>query len=89
MELPPALGAIVLDLGDVSVQERQDAYAAADLFVHPSVHESFSIVLMEAHGCKAHPRWFTPIARSHARRPRPAAAGCRSTILVSSPPRST
>ncbi len=48
IELPPALGAIVLDLGDVSVQERQDAYAAADLFVHPSVHESFSIVLMEA-----------------------------------------
>ena len=48
MELPPALGRIVLDLGDVSVQERQDAYAAADLFVHPSVHESFSIVLMEA-----------------------------------------
>ncbi|MEP7191136.1 MAG: glycosyltransferase family 4 protein, partial [Roseiflexaceae bacterium] len=48
IELPPALGAIVLDLGDVGVQERQDAYAAADLFVHPSVHESFSIVLMEA-----------------------------------------
>src|SRR6266545_2015486 len=48
IELPPALGAIVLDLCDVSVQERQDAYAAADLFVHPSVHESFSIVLMEA-----------------------------------------
>jgi glycosyltransferase involved in cell wall biosynthesis len=48
MELPPALGRIVLDLGDVSGQERQDAYAAADLFIHPSVHESFSIVLMEA-----------------------------------------
>jgi glycosyltransferase involved in cell wall biosynthesis len=48
MQLPPALSEIVLDLGDVSVQERQDAYAAADLFVHPSVHESFSIVLMEA-----------------------------------------
>jgi glycosyltransferase involved in cell wall biosynthesis len=48
MELPPSLGAIVLDLGDLNVQERQDAYAAADLFVHPSVHESFSIVLMEA-----------------------------------------
>jgi glycosyltransferase involved in cell wall biosynthesis len=48
LELPPSLGEIVLDLGDVSVQERQDAYAAADLFVHPSIHESFSIVLMEA-----------------------------------------
>jgi glycosyltransferase involved in cell wall biosynthesis len=48
LELPPALGEIVLDLGDVSEQERHGAYAAADLFVHPSVHESFSIVLMEA-----------------------------------------
>ena len=48
IDLPPALGRIMLDLGDLSVQERQDAYAAADLFVHPSVHESFSIVLMEA-----------------------------------------
>jgi glycosyltransferase involved in cell wall biosynthesis len=48
MDLPPSLSEIVLDLGDVSVQERQDAYAAADVFVHPSVHESFSIVLMEA-----------------------------------------
>jgi glycosyltransferase involved in cell wall biosynthesis len=48
LELPPSLGAIVQDLGDVGVQERQDAYAAADVFVHPSVHESFSIVLMEA-----------------------------------------
>jgi glycosyltransferase involved in cell wall biosynthesis len=48
MRLPAALSQIVLDLGDVSVQERQDAYAAADVFVHPSVHESFSIVLMQA-----------------------------------------
>jgi glycosyltransferase involved in cell wall biosynthesis len=48
LDLAPALGEIVLDLGDVPVQERHDAYAAADLFVHPSVHESFSIVLMEA-----------------------------------------
>src|SRR5262249_11870366 len=48
MELPPTLREIVLDLGDVGAQERQDAYAAADVFVHPSVHESFSIVLMEA-----------------------------------------
>ncbi len=48
LDLAPALGEIVLDLGDVPPQERHDAYAAADLFVHPSVHESFSIVLMEA-----------------------------------------
>ncbi|MFN8476625.1 MAG: glycosyltransferase family 4 protein [Kouleothrix sp.] len=48
LDLPPALRELVLDLGDVSVQERHDAYAAADVFVQPSLHESFSIVLMEA-----------------------------------------
>jgi glycosyltransferase involved in cell wall biosynthesis len=48
MDLPPALREIVIDLGDVSAQERHDAYAAADIFAHPSVHESFSIVLMES-----------------------------------------
>lgn len=48
MALPPALHELVTDLGDVSAQERHDAYAAADLFVQPSLHESFSIVLMEA-----------------------------------------
>jgi glycosyltransferase involved in cell wall biosynthesis len=48
LDLPPSLGELVLDLGDVPAQERHDAYAAADLFVQPSVHESFSIVLMEA-----------------------------------------
>jgi glycosyltransferase involved in cell wall biosynthesis len=48
IDLPPALREIVADLGDASPQERHDAYAAADVFVHPSVHESFSIVLMES-----------------------------------------
>ena len=48
MVLPPALRELVIDLGDVGAQERHDAYAAADLFVQPSLHESFSIVLMEA-----------------------------------------
>ncbi|MFN8504691.1 glycosyltransferase family 4 protein [Kouleothrix sp.] len=48
LELPPALRELVIDLGDVSAQERHDAYAAADVFVQPSLHESFSIVLMEA-----------------------------------------
>ncbi|KPV47739.1 glycosyl transferase family 1, partial [Kouleothrix aurantiaca] len=48
MDVPPALRDLVLDLGDVSTEERHDAYAAADVFVHPSLHESFSIVLMEA-----------------------------------------
>ncbi|HEU4321518.1 MAG TPA: glycosyltransferase family 4 protein [Roseiflexaceae bacterium] len=48
LDMPPALGALVRDLGYLSVQEKHDAYAAADLFVHAGTHESFSIVLMEA-----------------------------------------
>jgi glycosyltransferase involved in cell wall biosynthesis len=47
-ELPSAMGEIVLDLGYLSAQEKHDAYAAADVYVHPSLIESFSIVLMEA-----------------------------------------
>jgi glycosyltransferase involved in cell wall biosynthesis len=47
-ELPTALREIVLDLGYLSAQEKHDAYAAADVYVHPSLIESFSIVLMEA-----------------------------------------
>ncbi len=38
----------LLDLGFVPEQVKHDAYAAADLFVQPSIQESFSIVLMEA-----------------------------------------
>ena len=48
MQLPPAMSDLVLDLGDVPEQERHDAFAAADVFVQPSLHESFSIVLMQA-----------------------------------------
>ncbi|PDW01885.1 glycosyltransferase family 4 protein [Candidatus Viridilinea mediisalina] len=43
-----ALEPWVLDLGFLDAQTKQDAYAAADIFVQPSLHESFSIVLMEA-----------------------------------------
>mgnify|MGYP001026068858 CR=1 FL=1 len=46
--IPPAMREIVLDLGYLSAQEKHDAYAAADIYVHPSLIESFSIVLMEA-----------------------------------------
>jgi glycosyltransferase involved in cell wall biosynthesis len=44
----PGLADLVLDLGFQSDQAKHDAYAAADVFVQPSLHESFSIVLMEA-----------------------------------------
>jgi glycosyltransferase involved in cell wall biosynthesis len=36
------------DLGFVSAQTKYDAYAAATLLCQPSLHESFSIVIMEA-----------------------------------------
>jgi glycosyltransferase involved in cell wall biosynthesis len=48
VEIPAPLRPIVLDLGDVDIQERHDAYAAADVFIQPSTYESFSIVLMES-----------------------------------------
>lgn len=37
-----------LETGFLSEQEKFDAYAAADLLCQPSLHESFSIVIMEA-----------------------------------------
>lgn len=44
--IPPR--ANIVDLGFVSEQEKQDAFAGADVFCMPSVHESFSIVVMES-----------------------------------------
>lgn len=38
----------ILDLGFVPVQDKYDAYAAADVFCMPSVNESFSLVIMES-----------------------------------------
>ncbi len=38
----------VLDLGFIPLQDKYDAYAAADVLCQPSVHESFSLVIMEA-----------------------------------------
>lgn len=46
--IPQSLNDLVLNLGFVDPQTKHDAYAAADLFVQPSILESFSIVLMEA-----------------------------------------
>lgn len=48
LNLPAGAGALIHDLGYLDEQAKHDAYAAADLFVHPSIYESFSIVLMEA-----------------------------------------
>lgn len=46
--IPPDCRNAVHDLGFVPEQDKHDAYAAATVFCQPSVHESFSIVLMEA-----------------------------------------
>jgi glycosyltransferase involved in cell wall biosynthesis len=48
LNLPAGAGALIYDLGYLDESAKHDAYAAADLFVHPSIYESFSIVLMEA-----------------------------------------
>ncbi len=38
----------VIDLGYVSLQDKYDAYAAATVLCQPSIHESFSLVIMES-----------------------------------------
>lgn len=48
IEAPPELTPHILDVGFVSEQEKHEAMAGALAFVHPSVNESFGIVLMEA-----------------------------------------
>ena len=40
-----------VDLGFLDPQAKLDAYAAADILCQPSLHESFSVVLMEAWVC--------------------------------------
>ena len=46
--VPPTAQSSVIDLGYVSEQARWDAFAAATVFCQPSVHESFSRVIMES-----------------------------------------
>lgn len=48
IEAPPELAEHLLDLGFVSEQEKREAMAGAVAFIHPSVNESFGIVLLEA-----------------------------------------
>lgn len=64
------LSEIVLDLGFVDPQIKHDAYAAADVFIQPSVYESFSIVLMEAwlQGAPALVNADCAVTADHARR---------------------
>ncbi len=47
-QTPRGLEGRILDAGFVSESEKREAMAGAALFIHPSVNESFGIVLMEA-----------------------------------------
>ena len=45
---PESIRDRVIDLGFVDEEERDDAFAAADAYIQPSPHESFSRTIMEA-----------------------------------------
>lgn len=48
LNLPSFQRTFVRDVGFLSEQEKADAFAAADIFVHAGTQESFAFVLMEA-----------------------------------------
>ena len=48
VSIPPLTAAHVLDLGFVPLADKYNAYAAATATCQPSLHESFSIVIMES-----------------------------------------
>ena len=48
IEAPTSLHPHIIDLGFVSDQKKAEAMAGATAFIHPSVNESLSIVLLEA-----------------------------------------
>lgn len=52
VNIPAEIEGDVRDLGFVDIQDKYDAYAAALTLCQPSVHESFSLVVMESWLCK-------------------------------------
>lgn len=48
VEIPAGFEKEIIDLGFVDVQDKYDAYAAAELLCQPSHNESFSYVIMES-----------------------------------------
>ena len=48
IDIPKSVKSDVIDLGFVDVQDKYDAYVAAELLCQPSFYESFSIVIMES-----------------------------------------
>ena len=49
--IPSEIKDDVIDLGFVPIQDKYDAYGAAELLCQPSKHESFSLVIMESWLC--------------------------------------
>ncbi len=49
--IPSEIKEDVIDLGFVPLQDKYDAYGAAELLCQPSRHESFSLVIMESWLC--------------------------------------
>lgn len=52
IQIPSDIRSRVVDLGFVPIQDKYDAYAAAELLCQPSKHESFSYVIMESWLCE-------------------------------------
>lgn len=52
IQIPADIRSRVIDLGFVPIQDKYDAYAAAELLCQPSKHESFSYVIMESWLCE-------------------------------------
>ena len=48
IRVPPVIADRVVDLGFLSTEDRDDAFAAADAYLQPSRYESFSRTMMEA-----------------------------------------
>ena len=48
MEIPAEQRENIIDLGFVPVEDKHNAFAAAEIFCNPSFYESFSIVIMES-----------------------------------------
>jgi len=51
LEIPASLSDSILDLGYIPLQDKYDAYAAAEALCQPSLNESFSLVMMESWLC--------------------------------------
>lgn len=52
IKIPAALKDRVIDIGFVPIQDKYDAYAAAEFLCQPSKNESFSYVIMESWLCE-------------------------------------